>query len=233
MKFSQLVIKDKSETPEKVLQFADERLLTMPAVAISQIKKDTFEMADKAMESLKTAFTGFINKDMDAAEKVVENNEKIIRFGEEISNYLVKISASGVSLADEKKVNALHNNVGDIARVSELAENFTKYTRRAVRDNLQFSEGINEKLSKMHELLHEQYGLVKRIVVDKEHDLLAQSDVLEEEIDNSRRALVSEHIERLAQGKCRPENNTIFVNLVCNLERIGDHLSFVAHSVEA
>jgi phosphate:Na+ symporter len=45
-----------------------------------------------------------------------------------------------------------------------------------------------------------------------------------------RRDLVAEHIARLGQGKCRPENNTIFVNLVCNLERIGDHLNFIAHS---
>jgi len=189
-------------------------------------------MGDMAMESLRAAFESFLARDLDSAEKVVENNEKIIRYGEEVSDYLVKISASGVSLHDEKKVNALHNNVGDIARVSEIAENFVKYTRREVRDNLTFSEGINEKLTEMHSLLHKQYELVKRIVVDKEHDLLKESDELEEDIDNMRRALVNEHIERLAQGKCKPENNTIFVNLVCNMERIGDHLSFVAHSVD-
>ena len=234
VKFSQFVIKDKEAKKEDgvSLKYADARLIATPAVAIMQIKKDAFEMGDMAMESLRTAFESFIARDLDAAEKVVENNEKIIRYGEEVSDYLVKISASGASLHDEKKVNALHNNVGDIARVSEIAENFVKYTRREVRDNLTFSEGINEKLTEMHALLHKQYELVKRIVVDKEHDLLKESDELEEDIDNMRRALVNEHIERLAQGKCKPENNTIFVNLVCNMERIGDHLSFVAHSVD-
>jgi len=234
VKFSQFVIKDKEAKKEDgvSLKYADDRLLATPAVAIMQIKKDAFEMGDMAMESLRAAFESFLARDLDSAEKVVENNEKIIRYGEEVSDYLVKISASGVSLHDEKKVNALHNNVGDIARVSEIAENFVKYTRREVRDNLTFSEGINEKLTEMHSLLHKQYELVKRIVVDKEHDLLKESDELEEDIDNMRRALVNEHIERLAQGKCKPENNTIFVNLVCNMERIGDHLSFVAHSVD-
>ncbi len=233
VQFSHLVIKDKKVEEKGVsLQYADVRLIGTPAVAIMQIKQDAFAMADMAMDSLRTAFNGFIARDLEATEKVVDNNEKIIRYGEIISDYLVKLSASDISLLDEKRVNALHNNVGDIARVSELAENFVKYTRREVRDNLYFSEGINEQLANMHDLLHEQFALVKKIVLDKEYALLAESDALEEKIDTARRALVAEHIERLAQGKCKPENNTIFVNLVCNLERIGDHLNFIAHSVE-
>ena len=107
-----------------------------------------------------------------------------------------------------------------------------KYTKREVKDNLVFSEGINEKLAVMHGLLHEQYGLVKRIVLLEENGLVESSDGLEDQIDTMRRDLVAEHIERLSQGKCRPENNTIFVNLVCNLERIGDHLNFIVHSID-
>ncbi len=231
VKFSHLVIKDKKEVKEEAvtLKFADERLLSMPSVAIMQVKKDTFYMADLAMESLQTAFDSFISRDVDAAEGVLINNERVAGLGEAISNYLVKVSASGATLAEERSVNAIHNNVGDIARVSELAENLTKYTRREVRDNLYFSEGINEKLMQMHELLKAQYTLVKSIVLDGDESLVKNSDDLEERIDEMRRDLVAEHILRLSQGKCRPENNTIFINLVSNLERIGDHLNFIVH----
>ncbi|MBQ7369381.1 MAG: hypothetical protein IJW58_00230 [Clostridia bacterium] len=55
---------------------------------------------------------------------------------------------------------------------------------------------------------------------------------MEDDIDAMRKVLVAEHITRLAQGKCRPENNTVFINLVSNLERIGDHLNFIAHSLD-
>jgi phosphate:Na+ symporter len=130
------------------------------------------------------------------------------------------------------KVNALHNNIGDIARVAELADNFTKYTKREIKDNLTFSEGINEKLVAMHQKLQDQYTLVKKIILEKDYSIMGASDALEDEIDVMRKELVAEHIVRLGQGKCRPENNTIFVNLVCNLERIGDHLNFIAHSLD-
>ena len=235
VKLSQLIIRDKKQTEKEPweLAYMDKRFLTTPSVALGQLKKETFRMADMSMESLRTAFNGFINRDMDAIERVYESNENIAKLGEQISDYLVRTSASGLSFSDEKLVSALHSNIGDIARISELADNLTKYTKREVKDNLVFSEGINEKLAEMHEKLHEQYALVKRIVLDNEKSLVETSDSLEDGIDAMRRALVADHIERLSKGKCRPENNTIFINLVCNLERIGDHLNFIVHSMDS
>lgn len=234
VKLSQLIIRDKKQTEKEPweLVYMDKRFLNTPAVALGQLKKETFRMADMSMESLQIAFGAFINRDVEALDKVYEINENVARLSEQISNYLVQTSNGGLSLSDEKLVSRLHSNIGDIARIAELADNLTKYTRREVKDNLTFSEGINEKLAVMHGLLQDQYGFVKRIVLEEEKGLVAQSDGLEDEIDAMRRDLVAEHIERLGQGKCRPENNTIFVNLVCNLERIGDHLNFIVHSID-
>ena len=210
--------------------YMDKRFLSTPSVAIGQLKKETFRMADMAMDSLRLAFTAFIQRDTEVLDKVTENNETVAKLGGKISEYLVQVSAGGSTLSDERQVNALHNTIGDISRVAELADNFTKYTKKEVKENLVFSEGINAKLEEMHALLHKQYELVKKIVVNGEISLTAQSDELEEDIDGMRRELVAEHITRLAQGKCRPENNTVFINLVCNLERVGDHLNFIAHN---
>lgn len=43
---------------------------------------------------------------------------------------------------------------------------------------------------------------------------------------------MNEHIARMSRGECNAENNSLFVSLVSNLERVGDHLSLMAHSVE-
>ena len=229
------IIPEKKSAQEKQpydFVYMDKRFLATPAVAIGQLKKETFRMSDMAMDSLRVAFGGFIDRKTEVIESVYQNNENVSKLGENISRYLVLLSASDITLGDEKQVNALHNTIGDVSRVAELADNFTKYTNKEVKENLVFSEGINAKLEEMHALLHKQYGLVKRIVLDGENSLVAESDELEEEIDGMRRDLVAEHIERLSQGKCRPENNTIFINLVCNLERVGDHLNFIVHNCD-
>jgi phosphate:Na+ symporter len=226
------LVPEKEEKEESVLAYMDKRLLSTPTVALGQLTKETFRMADMTMDNLNTAMNGFIGRDTSVAEAVTKNNELIGKLDKEISDYLVQVSTTGGLLENEKLVNALHHNLGDISRIADLADNVVKYTRREVRDNLVFSEGINEKIMAMHGLLHKQYDLVKAIVLEKRYELMSESDEVEDEIDASRKALIAEHIERLAQGKCRPENNTVFINLVSNLERIGDHLNFIAHSLD-
>ena len=234
VKASMLLVPDKKENKQtSELVFMDKRLLNTPTVAIGQLTKEVFRMSDIAMQSLNEAIAGFIARDLSVAEKIAEYSDKVSRLDKEISDYLVQVSANGISLADEKVVSALHSTLGDVSRIADLADNFTKYTRREVRDNLVFSEGINEKILEMHELLQNQYKIVKQIILEKKYELMTESDGLEDDIDAMRKVLVAEHITRLAQGKCRPENNTVFINLVSNLERIGDHLNFISHSLDS
>lgn len=225
---------EKAEEPESGAKFVymDKRFLNSPALAISQLKKETFRMADMAMASLATAFNGFIRRDVSTVENVAANNEKIADLSKSISDYLVKVSAAGPSLEDEKKISALHNNVGDIVRISELADNLTKYTRKTINENLTFSPVVGTKLSEMYALLQEQYSLVKRIVLMKEYNIMNESDETEDRVDNMRRSLIADHIDRMQRGECNAENNPVFINLVSNLERVGDHLNYVAHSVD-
>lgn len=225
---------EKAEETESGAKFVymDKRFLNSPALAISQLKKETFRMADMAMASLATAFNGFIRRDVSTVENVAANNEKIADLSKSISDYLVKVSAAGPSLEDEKKISALHNNVGDIVRISELADNLTKYTRKTINENLTFSPVVGTKLSEMYALLQEQYSLVKRIVLMKEYNIMNESDETEDRVDNMRRSLIADHIDRMQRGECNAENNPVFINLVSNLERVGDHLNYVAHSVD-
>lgn len=240
VKLAMLIVPEKKKKPEETEEketgekfvYMDKRFLNSPALAISQLKKETFRMADMAMASLATSFNGFINRDMATAEQVAENNERIADLSKSISDYLVKVSAAGPSLDDEKKISAMHNNVGDIVRVSELADNLTKYTRKTVNENLEFSPVVNDQLQELYALLQEQYSLVKRIVLMKEYDMRTESDKVEDKVDNLRRTLIADHITRMKNGECHAENNPVFINLVSNLERVGDHLNYIAHSVD-
>ena len=231
VKTATLLIPDKKKKPVEAT-FMDKRFLSTPALAINQLTKETFRMADMSMESLQLAFDGFIERDITAVDRVIAKNEEISHLSGQISDYLVQVSASGISLEDEKLVSALHNDVGDIVRISELADNLTKYTRKEVNDSLTFSAVVGEKVTAMHDLLRKQYELVKRIALDKEYTLMSDSDKLEDEVDDMRRELIADHIARMGRGECRPENNTVFINLVSNLDRIGDHLSYIAHSTD-
>ena len=73
--------------------------------------------------------------------------------------------------------------------------------------------------------------LAKKAVFDGDVSILTLVEKTEDEIDELRRTLIKEHLARLNSGECRAESSSVFINLVCNLERAGDHIDYVAHSV--
>lgn len=230
VKLSTILVPEKKQTEKNPseLAFMDKRFLSSPNIAVGMIKKDVFRMADMSMETLHIAFDAFVKRDIDTIPSILEKNEQIAQLGKNITNALVSVSSNHGLLDLEKQINDLHTNVGDIARVAELAENLTKYTKKEIAQEIYFSEDVIEKLKEMCSLLDKQYDLVKNIVLDENADAdVKMVSEYEDQVDNMRRQLIADHIDRLKQGKCRPENNSIFINLVSNLERIGDHLSFI------
>lgn len=66
-----------------------------------------------------------------------------------------------------------------------------------------------------------------QITENPNDELFASSQRLEDEIDDLRTKMVKDHMQRLSNGECVPENSNIFINLVGNLERCGDHFNFI------
>ena len=73
--------------------------------------------------------------------------------------------------------------------------------------------------------------LVNDLFETNDHSLIAQIDAIEQEIDNMRTDMIQQHIDRLERKECSPANSGVFINLVSNLERAGDHLNYIAHSL--
>ena len=60
---------------------------------------------------------------------------------------------------------------------------------------------------------------------------LKQVEDIEQEIDDTTEALRQHHVDRLKQHKCSAKNGMIYLDILTNLERIGDHAENIATSV--
>lgn len=210
----------------------DERFLSTPSVAVEQANKAATLMAGRAMESLKAAFDGFIAEDESAKEKVDEVNVRVADMERAIVAYLIKISSQDVSLTDEKLISAIHHSTGDILRISELADNITKYTRNCKRDGIEFSAGVKKSLQDMYAKIEELYQKTLDVFDKKDITAIKAVDRVEDDVDAARKDMIADHIRRLNEGKCQPQSSGVFINLVGNLERAADHLTYVAHAFD-
>ena len=64
-------------------------------------------------------------------------------------------------------------------------------------------------------------------MIKKDHSVLDKVDKIEDRIDTMRVDLTNGHIKRLEEGKCQPQSSGVFINLISNLERAGDHLNYI------
>lgn len=234
VKISIFIVRDKKQKTKKASTqtYLDERLLNTPAVAMNQAVKETVRMCGLSMSGLATAFEAFIAKDSARKNSVREICSEVESVNKSIQDFLVELSVRDVTYADEKTISAFHYVLNDIMRISELADNITKYTDSVVADRLVFSDEVVGALKAMFEKINELYGQTVDCFSQKNRILLGRVDETEEEIDRARKQLIANHIRRLNEGKCQPSSSGVFINLVGNLERAADHLTYIAHSIE-
>ena len=224
------VIPDKKEEVHET--FIDERFLSTPTVALSQATKEVARMGRLSMETLNMSVDAFVNHDVEKTADIQEKIATIHEINEKIVAYLVKISThSTTTNEDEGFLAILHNSINDLYRSVEIADNMTKYTKHLVEDKLSFSKVVFEQLKVFNKKINEQYENVELVLLEKRYDLIGVIDDLEDQMDELRSKLIKEHITRLEKGECSLSSSSVFINLVSNLERAGDHLHVIAHSV--
>lgn len=222
----------KDDKQDKPITYLDKRLISSPDVALNAVHKEAALVMERAMDIFNKALKDFEETNLDELSETDVAVDGINEACRNITDYLVKISANDISVNTEKEISSLHHSMGDIVRVAELAQNFTKYTRRRDRDGLNFSNKVILDLEEFKCKIFELYELVKEVVLNKDLSLIVQIDQMEDGVDEVRRKLVDAHIKRLNKGECRAESSSVFVNLVNNMERIADHLHAVAHNAE-
>ena len=223
----------KSDKEVKRETYLDQRFIDAPAIAISAAYKEVGVMIDISVAALENALTGFNEKTEKYTESVNSDSDEITSISENITEYLIKVSAGTTNVSEESKINALYSNLSDVCRISELAKNITKYTAHAVNDGLSFSDKVKQEIGVMFGELKSIAELSKQMLLSGNTETLKKVEETEDGIDKLRTKLIKEHIERLNNGECKPDSSSVFINLVSNLERAGDHYDYVAHSVKA
>ena len=236
VKLANLIVREKKkeEVPaeESIMGELDDRLLLQPSVALGHLYRQVANMIGYSMETLTIAFSAFEKKDTSAKKEVQERNAKLTEANRRAVEYLVKLSASSLVMEDEKTISSMHYVLNDIVRIGELADNVTKYTDHYENDGLVFSSEFLSMTQEMFDKIQKLYAACSEAFAKRDYAELKEVDAVEDEIDNYRRTLVNQHIKRLNEGRCQPQSASVFINLVGNLERAADHLTYIAHSIE-
>ncbi len=232
VKLTKFVLPDKPQDKAKSVLYIDDRFLPTPSIALFQAKKEACHIGDMVMETCDIAVDAFLDSDAEAEKKVVENLSEVAEINKKLVQYLVSISANtSTSTHSEGTISSMYYILGDLLRIGDLSTNVCKYTRKVAEGEVTFSHAVYDEIKQMYSKVREMYSIAMDCFIHKDVEKLAQVEKMEDETDQLRKQLVNSHIERLNKGECNPQSNGVFINLVGNIERMADHITFIAESI--
>ncbi|MBW6410415.1 Na/Pi cotransporter family protein [Clostridium sp. YB-6] len=212
-------------------KYIDNRLLETPVIAAGQVLKETIRMANKAKKNLELSMKAFIDNDDTLVKKVYEN-EQIINILEEcITTYLVKLSKCVLSDKEQGIVASTLHVIIDIERVGDHAKNIAELANQKINKNLKYSEDAIRELYDIYNTTMEALEIAINAYATRDASKAKTIEEVERKIDSYQKTYRDKHIKRLYEGKCNAYAGTIFLDLVNNFERIGDHSTNISENV--
>ena len=213
---------------KKEIQILDARFLSTPRVAIEQCKNAAFDMASYAKDGLFLAMELFDKFDQKAADKVIELENLVDHYEDELSAYLVKISSKHLTEKDSQEVTILLHCIGDFERISDHAVNIMESAKEMYEKDLRFSKKAMEELAVFSKAVRNIINASVQVFRQEDLQLANAVEPLEEVIDYLNSEIKKRHVKRLRKGKCTIEMGFILSDISTNYERVSDHCSNIA-----
>ena len=221
----------KQQESKKEIQLLDTRFLSTPSFALEQCKNAAVDMAELAREGLFLAISMLEQFDEKEAERVIELENTVDHYEDEIGSYLVKLSSRHLTEKDSQQLSVLLHCIGDFERISDHAINIMDAAREMNSKEQSFSKKAQEELSVYTGAIKDIVNTSILVFQEEDLKLAGMIEPLEEVIDYLSVEVKKRHMKRLRKGKCTIEMGFILADVTTNYERVSDHCSNIALSL--
>lgn len=202
-----------------------------PSIALGQAKEEILRMGQLAIKGLEETSHFIHTNQMKYAETAYRLEEIINSLDRKITDYLFLLATYPLSTPDSKEHTILMDTVRDIVKIGNHFEYIIELVRYQNEKKVKITEQAMKELSDMFSLTI--YTVQEAIQSLDQKDIDVARKVIEKEnqIDKLERTLKKQHILRLKEGLCTGSAGMVFVDIISNLERIGDHAVNIAEAV--
>jgi phosphate:Na+ symporter len=229
VKAVKVILPGKAESALKNVKYIDDRLLNMIPLALNNAQREVNRLGEITDKMLREATKTVLEGDTGKLKSVLDTEEAVDDITLKIQLYIDKISVRTTNDSDHEVLNTLRNSIIDMERVADLAENIAYAGQELKESNLKIPEEEHRKLSELVDSVLDSYST--SLCCLKSCDLCKANKVLdlEDKVDMIERRMRIEHAKK--KGECHPHLHTIYVELLRDLERVGDHANNIADNI--
>jgi len=227
---------------KKIIPFSDQErrqrpvvleyhLLETPAIALEQAKREIVRMAAVAREAVDHAMAGIIDSRPGRLKLVKDLEDITDTMQYEITSYLTALSRKQLSDEVAVELPVLLHTVNDLERIGDHANNIAQIAQRKIEQRLVFSDpGSGEAV----QLRDEVDGMFHDVIsaLETRSKEAARAAIVHENALNRMQVEFRRHqVSRMQGGISSAPRGLIFIDLVDNAEKIGDHLTNIAQAI--
>ncbi|MEK4028800.1 Na/Pi cotransporter family protein [Pseudobacillus sp. FSL P4-0506] len=202
-----------------------------PSIALGQAKEEVIRMGQFAVKGMEEVHTYLKTKNQKHADMATQVEDALNNLDKKITDYLIHLSGTSLSEAELEKHNTLIDAVRDIERIGDHCENIIELIDYQQANKVKITDQAMADLEEM--FLLTIAAVNKAIKALDENDLNLAKEVTQKEelIDKMERKLRKQHILRMNEGLCTGQAGIVFVDIISNLERMGDHAVNIAEAI--
>lgn len=216
------------ETAKGEIQLLDARFLDTPGLALEHCRNAAQDMAGYAREALFLSMELIDKFNKKAADRVIELENLVDHYEDELGSYLVKLSSRHLTEKDSQELSVILHCIGDFERISDHAINIMESAREMADKELAFSKKAEEEFRIFTGAIRDIVNTSVLVFQEEDLKLAAMVEPLEEVIDYLNTEVKRRHMKRLRKGKCTIEMGFVLSDLTTNYERVSDHCSNIA-----
>jgi len=202
-----------------------------PSIALGQAKEEVLRMGKFSIKCLDETHEFLKTRLPKHAESAMQIEDALNNLDRKITSYLVDISTSSLSSHESEEHTMLINTISDIERVGDHCENIIELVEYQQANKVLISDTAMDDLNEMFTLTISTVSEALEALDNKDKDAAMHVVQKEEAIDKMERKLRKQHIIRLSEGQCSAQAGIVYVDIVSNLERIGDHAVNIAEVI--
>jgi len=227
---SKLISGDASELDVQ-LKYIDNRMLETPPLALSQARAETVRMAEIAKTCLNRTIDFLHRNDLRMLKELRKTEDMLDMLQKEIINFLVAISQRPVTQEASREISSLMHMVNDLEKVGDYCENLWEQNERKIDKKAKFSAMANDEIATLAAQTREFLEFVTTALEERKVDIGEQAHAMENGIDDLEDQYRKHHISRLNTGECAVIPGLIFIDMLHNFEKIGDHTHSISRAI--
>jgi len=228
---SSKVIKGQDKKTRDELRYIDERLTVSSEIALVQSKKEIlrlFAIVEKQITMSQKVLASYDGK---ICRVIFENEQIINRLEKKTIDYMVKLTGKDLNEKQIDKIAVFSRTLTDIERIADLAENLAEISVFNHENNMNFPDEAKEEINTLFDKVIDIF-VYSRDIFDTIDDIMIQKVIkLDSEIKEMCEVFQTKHITRIKRSGYNTQTETVFLDALGNLERIGNHSKNIAQSV--